>query len=130
VTEPEDDWPQEVIPNSDILFMRVHRNFVEDGELQPNAFRDQGAGMSTNWQKYCVTAEEARRRATKNPQNNGVVRLGVGPIRNIPLTVEHTPDWALEDRSHADVIGQKTAEVRMRLLDIAEWAIKLDDDNV
>lgn len=106
--------------------MRVHKMYVADGELQPGVFRDQGDGMSTNWQKYCPTPVEARAKA-KNPRDNGVIRLTVGPIRAIPLTVEHTPDVLRSDRSHTDVKGKKTAEARLKLLEIAEWALAIGE---
>jgi hypothetical protein len=46
--EPELSWPIEEIPETDELFMRVHRTFVVNGALIPGAFRDHGGGMSTD----------------------------------------------------------------------------------
>lgn len=117
-----EDWPKEEIPDRDALFMRVHRGYVDNGELQPGVFRDQGDGMSTNWQKYCPTPEEAWRQA-KSPENNGVIKLVVGPIRSIPLLVEHTPDLVRRNRSHTDIKGKKTSEVRLKLLELFEWSL-------
>jgi hypothetical protein len=90
----------------------------------PGAFRDHGHGMSTNWQKYCETPEEARSKA-KDPVANGVVTLIAGDVRQIsPLTVEHSPDRERNDRSHTDVVGEKDQEVRLKLLRVYRWAIR------
>jgi hypothetical protein len=117
------NWPVEEIPDSDDLYMRVHKMFVLEGELQPSVFRNHGDGMSTHWSKYC-TAETALTFA-KRSADNGVVSLRVGSVRAVPLSVEHTPSEVTSDRSHADVRGAKTAEARLRLLDIATWQIRL-----
>ena len=111
-------WPEEDIPDDNGLFMRAHRAFWQAGELQPGVFRDQGGGMSTNWARYCPTAEDCRSRAT-SPDDNGVVSMLTGAVRGVPLTVKHTPDVSRNDRSHTDVIGdKKAAGVRVKLLKI------------
>ena len=71
--------------------------------------------MSTNWRKYCTTAAEARSLA-RVPTDNGVVSLSVLTLRAVPLTVNHSPDEAISDRSHTDVMGEKSTEVRVKLL--------------
>jgi hypothetical protein len=116
-------WPPEAIPDEDTLYLRVHRNYFLDGELQPGVFRDHGDGMSTHWSKYCTSASAARMFA-RHPADNGVVSLLVGAVRATPLIVAHTPVQDPPDRSHADVIGLKTAEVRLRLLDLSVWEIR------
>jgi len=116
-------WPVEEIPDGDRLYMRIHKMFVIDGDLQPSAFRDHGDSMSTHWAKYYTSPAIARAFA-KRPIDNGVISLPVAPIRQIPLAVMHTPDDAVPDRSHTDVRGAKTAEVRLRLLDLAVWQIR------
>lgn len=121
----DEAWPKEDIPDVDSLYMRVHVNNTTNGELNPGAFCDKGAGMSTNWKKYCETAEQARQKA-KDPSKNGVVELGVKDVRAVPpLIVEHTPDLERRDRSHTDVFGRKDPEVRMKLLRVAQWAIRV-----
>lgn len=124
------DWAKEDIPDGDLLYMRVHKNFVRDGELQPGVFRDIGDGMSVNWQKYCPTAADARRLA-KKPEDNGVISLSsAGAVRGIatepPLRVEHTPDFEKPDRSHSEVFGEKTSAVRLALLRLKTWEIAID----
>lgn len=105
--------------------MRVHCTKIVNGEPISSAFCDIGRGMSTNWKKYCVTAEEARLKA-REPAKNGIIEFVVKAIRSIPpLSVEHTPDIERKDRSHAEVIGEKDAEVRMKLGRAFQWAIKL-----
>jgi hypothetical protein len=42
-------WEHEEIPNTDLLFMRIHRNLLyEDGTPMLGAFQDQGDSMSTD----------------------------------------------------------------------------------
>ena len=118
-------WEREKIENDQLLYMRVHRNVLKDGQLVPGVFRDQGSSMSTNWVRYCPTAEDCRQKA-KSPPDNGVVQAHAGPIRDIDtLLVEHTPVEAVDrqDRSHTCVIGEKTTEVRLDLYDIFSWAL-------
>jgi hypothetical protein len=119
-------WPKEDIPDQDTLFMRVHvNNTDEQGEPAASAFRDHGGGMSTNWHKYCPTAEEARQKAS-HPDRNGVVQFMVSAIREIPsLLVEHAPDHVRRDRSHTDVIGEKDEETRFKLRKACHWAIRV-----
>jgi hypothetical protein len=116
------DWVSEDIPNPDVLFMRVHRQYVNDGNLQPGVFRDREGAMSTHWKKYCQRAEDARLMA-KKPEDNGVVSMVAGDVRSVPLGVVHTPDIERRDRSHTDVRGEKSSEARMKLLEIVRWEI-------
>lgn len=114
-------WPQELIPDKDELFMRVHRNWTLNGNPIPGAFRDHAGGMSTDWAKYS-TPEETLRRALKNPERNGVVKLQVSEVRAIPnQTVVHTPE--VTNRAHTDVLGVKDEEVRLKLTRIYTWII-------
>jgi hypothetical protein len=103
-------WPQEDVPDSDHLYMRVHRVFEVDGELQPGVFRDhppkgESRAMSTDWSKY-ATPEETLRRA-KSPSDNGVIGMVVGDpwrpgpeYRALSLAREPVPHRCLrEERS-------------------------------
>ncbi|HVA18425.1 MAG TPA: hypothetical protein VMV59_12005 [Candidatus Dormibacteraeota bacterium] len=118
-------WPAEVIPDSDFVFMRAHRDHFPGGKLAPGLFRQRGGGMSVDWEKYS-TPEETKNRA-KQPADNAVVKLSAAGIRAIqPLRVEHTPDYP-ENRSHSDVFDMPTdeslVEVRVRLLRITDVVI-------
>jgi hypothetical protein len=117
-------WDVENIPDGDFVFMRVHKSNFLNGELIPGAFRDQGAGMSTDWGKYS-TAEQTRNRAGRSkPSDNGVIKLSVAGIRGIEtLSVVHEP--LTDNRAHAEVFGEKTTRARMLLNRLVEWAIKL-----
>lgn len=116
-------WEPELIPDPDRLFMRVQKTFVRNGEVIPGVFRDQGDGMSTDWEKYS-TAEQARGRA-RVPADNAIVALVVGDVRSVPLSVDHTPDEALKNRAHTDVRGEKSPEVRLKLLRLRQpgWVV-------
>ena len=117
-----EDWPSEHIPDHDVLYMRVHRSYIRNGQLTPGVFRDQGDAMSVNWQRYCETPEAARQLA-KIPAENGVVQLIAGEVRAVPLAVVHTPDRESGVRSHADVRGAKTTEVRAKLMMRFRWCL-------
>jgi hypothetical protein len=125
------EWPEEVIPDDNALYMRVHKTHVQNGVLLPGVFRDVDGGMSVNWQKYCATAAAARRLA-KNPKDNGVISFArAGDIRSIPtkpaLQVEHKPDFEKLDRSHSEVFGdKKAAGVRVALLKLLHWEIPIE----
>jgi len=76
--------------------------------------------MSTDWERYSTPTETLQR--ASEPSKNGVIQLGAGSVRVIEgLTVEHTP--ILANRAHTDVFGEKTPEVRLRLMRVAQWAI-------
>ena len=114
-------WPIEPIPDADNVFMRAHRMYFREGELQPGVFRAQGDGMSVDWDKYS-TAEETKKRAGKNPHDNAVVRMCAGRIREIAgLRVEHQPDRVGQNRAHSNVLGLPAhstpdlVEVRLKL---------------
>ena len=102
--------------------MRVHRDYAPDGQLAPGVFRDIGRGMSTDWQKYS-TAEETRARA-KVPLKNGVISLVSGGVRTCGMSVEHAP--ISNNRAHTEVIGEKTTEVRFKLLRLAQWVLPFE----
>ena len=116
------EWPVEDIPGGDHLYMRAHKQFLREGRLKPGAFRDHGGGMSTDWSEYS-TPDETRQRA-RIPEDNGVLDLPVGEVREITLRVDHAP--LPDNRSHTDVVGEKNSEVRLKLGRIA--TIVLDTD--
>jgi hypothetical protein len=118
------NWPSELIPDEDYLFLRVHwRRFRKSGEIGPSAFENKPTetdGMSTDWEKYS-TAQESQGRAT-TPSDNAIIRLNVAKIRKIPgQTVVHTPIQRGDpicppgNRAHTDVVGEKSPEIRTRL---------------
>lgn len=112
----------EQIPDADPLYMRAHKNYFRDGELAPGVFRDHGAGMSTDWSRYATPADTRNRRRV--PADNAVLSLVVGGVREIPgLAVQHTPQ--LDNDAHTDVFGEKTPEVRRKLLRICRIVLPL-----
>jgi hypothetical protein len=122
-------WPIESIPNEDGVFMRAHRQHFANGEVRPGVFRPQDGGMSVNWEKY-ASAEDTKRQATRNAQDNAVLKLSVRAIRDIPpLKVEHTPQP--NNRAHTDVNGlplkgEECTRVRLSLSRIAKTVIPLE----
>jgi hypothetical protein len=59
------DWPIEPVPDADLLFMRVHRNYIQNGKPNVGVFINHGEGaqegMSTDWSKYS-TPEQTKKR--------------------------------------------------------------------
>jgi hypothetical protein len=130
-------WPKEDIPDNASVFMRIHKNFIVGGDVTPNTFRDQGPGMSVDWNEYS-TPLETRNRA-RTPSANAVISMIAAEIRKIDaLTVEHTPIQEnsfdeegrplAPNRAHSEVIGQKTPEVRVKLSRIWAWEIRLAEN--
>lgn len=129
------EWQAEEIPDTDDLYLRVHRNHLLDGELDFAAFRDQEPppgvvgkkGMSTHWSKYADPDWIVQNRA-RSPKDTGIVRLNVGEVRRIPrLSVEHTP--RPDDRSHTDVYGPKDTQSRLLLMRASRWVMRVPPKN-
>ncbi len=78
-------WDTETIPDKDVLYKRIHENHIEDGEVMPITFKEQGKhdnkGMSTDWKKYS-TPKETKLRA-RSPKKNGVVSFVTGDLRDL-----------------------------------------------
>ena len=111
-------WPIEEIPDADSVFMRAHRDYFRDGELQPGVFKPHGKGMSVNWDRY-ASPDQTKKQASKNRDHNAVISMPVVEIRKIDdFRVEHTP--APTNRAHSDVFGLPKGvqlnEVRVLLL--------------
>ncbi len=103
--------------------MGIHKNLLTpDGDVPPNAFRDHGGGMSTDWSKYSTPAKTRERRP--KPTENLVVQMEVGRVRGIAgQSVEHSP--LLENRAHTDVLGEKDTEARVMLRRAAAIVVPL-----
>lgn len=116
-------WKVEPIPDTDSLFLRVHRANIDGAELRPRAFEPHGQGVSTNWSKYS-NPKDTRDSVgphpdtgkPRDPLNYGVAQFSVKFVRNVPkLTVKHTP--LPEIRAHTDI--------RFALADKEEMRVKL-----
>lgn len=116
---------EEIIPNQDDLFMRVHKNsLIPYDKLHPGVFRDHNGGMSTNWSRYADanTTKEQARLYGRDPNNYGVIEMNVGNIRGIEnQEVIHNP--RPENRAHTNVVGEKTERARTIFYRISLWAI-------
>ena len=123
-------WTVEPIPDADHIFMRAHRIHFRNGELQPGVFRQQGNGMSVDWEKY-ATPQETRTRAAK-PLENAVIAARAGRVRQTgDLRVLHDPDPEHLNRAHSNVLGlpvhgsPELVEVRIKLLRISSVVLPL-----
>jgi hypothetical protein len=115
------------IPDQDLLFFRIHKDWFKNGEIKPGAFQDRGEhpclrGMSVDWERYC-TAETSLRRA-RNPRVNGIVSLQTGSVRELPgIDVDHDP-YVL-NRAHSHVNGEKDTEIRLKLARLCRWVVQI-----
>jgi hypothetical protein len=119
-------FPIEDIPDADSVFMRAHRTYFRDGDLQPGVFTSkEGTGMSVDWDKYS-SKEETKQRA-KDPDKNAVISLSVGGIRGIDqLDAVHRPEP--ENRAHSEVdlpTNEELTEIRFKLNRLAQTVIPL-----
>jgi|AntRauTorcE11897_2_1112592.scaffolds.fasta_scaffold50075_2 hypothetical protein len=125
-----DEFEREEIPDEDRLYMRVHKNWIRDGDLNPGTFRNNQGGMSTDWSKYS-DPERTKDRVInyeKDPDNYGVLSMNVGQVLDIPdQVIIHKP--LDENRSHTDVEGVKKTRQRVLYLEIINWEITLPDLN-
>ena len=122
------EFLKEQIPDEHDPFMRIHKTWINEGEIIPHAFTNRNDGMSTNWSKY-ADAVLTREQATlygKDPNNYGIVDLSVAAVREIPnQEVEHDP--LPENQAHTNVIGEKNEEARLKLKEISDWVIKFKE---
>ena len=129
-------WAKEHIPSNDVLFYRIYKSHVDDGEVMPGCFREKGngesKGMSTDWSRYS-TAEQSKERA-KTPSYNGIISFITGDIRGLSLTVAHDPienhPSLPNNRAHTNISGIgneriKKTETRLKLTQKYKWEIKI-----
>jgi hypothetical protein len=129
-------WPTEQIPDVDLLFMRVHKNDIQNGQPIPGVFKNRGEGeqegMSTDWSKYS-TPEQTKLRAINQAWRGGVIQIVVGEVRKVPRqTVEHAP--LRENRAHTNVKGPKKGgiegtQIRYLFMRTWSWAIKYEGES-
>ena len=127
MADEELGYPVEIIPDSDSVFMRAHRNHVRDGEFGPGVFRAHAGGMSVDWDKYS-SADATRERGKQSRENYAVIQMGVRGIRAIKgLDVKHSPE--ANNRAHSNVDlpegREDVTEVRLHLGRLAEIVIPL-----
>jgi hypothetical protein len=128
-------WPIEDIPDVDLLFMRVHKSDIQNGNPIPGVFRNRGTGdqegMSTDWNRHS-TAEQTKLRANRPEWRGGVIEMSVGAVRKIPhQNVVHAP--LPDNRAHTNVKGLKSGgvegtQVRYLFMRVWRWAIEYKDD--
>ncbi|MCK5135112.1 MAG: hypothetical protein KAR19_04930 [Bacteroidales bacterium] len=118
-------YAPEDIPDEAQLFLRVSPKLVEEDIILPDAYSDHHGAMSTNCEKYSTPEDTRKMTKRGDPKSYTVLSLNAGKIRSIdatPQVVEHTP--RNHNRAHTDVIGKKTARVRIQFSRIAETVLK------
>ncbi len=105
----------EEIPDSGLVFRRIHHVFfdAETGHISSGAF--DGHEMSVNWGQYATAEGTALQDATANTV--AVVSLLTGFCRTVEQTVVHDP--LPDNRAHSLVRGRKSKPVKQRLRDAA-----------
>lgn len=123
------------IPDSDLVYMRIHKINIDTSiddpkeSIRPVAFDPRGDGLSVDWSAYS-TPQKTKDRA-KIPADNGVISMPIDKIREIPLLeVKHTPDALRNNYSHAEIMGilpRKPSDmgIRVKLMDMCKWEIPL-----
>ena len=139
-------WEREDhVPDDDHLYCYVHKSMAKE-KPSKRAFQNTpstGNNLSSDWSKYS-TPEQTRARLAKQkklgkdgnykeefkrPEDYYVVQLRVGHIRTeiSSQQIEHDPIQGNPDipdnLAHTIIIGEKDEEVRLKFVDIAEWAI-------
>lgn len=119
-------WPIEEIPDGDSLYMRAHKSYYKDGELQPGVFRERNGSISVDWNKY-ATPVQTQSRAQNHPLRNSVIALMAGQVRLIErMSVVHDPindplvpgyPW----RAHSGLRGLPNDELRTEVR-VLLWA--------
>ena len=129
-------WPTEEIPDTDVLYYRVHKTrYLETSralpadtpkdELPPNLFKFIKGDLSVDWSKY-ATPQESKDRA-RVPADNGIVEFEVGDARAQVHKVVHTPEQ--NNRAHSSVRGDEP-KVRITLSRIAQWTIGFGPESI
>jgi hypothetical protein len=125
-------FPVEEIPDANSVFMRAHKAYFRDGQLEPGVFTSkEGPGMSVDWDKYS-SKEETQRRA-KSPSDNAVISLSVRGIRAIDaLDVKHLPEADNQAHSEVDLPDKREelTEIRLLLRRLALIVIPLADSSI
>ena len=121
-------WETEEIPNQDLLFMHIHRQWLhDDGSISAGAFQNRPTkddGMSTNWEKY--SSARATKERARSPEDNAVVKMLAVNAGDIPgQTITHTPQQT--NRAHTDIFGEKNPEARVLFGRIVEIVIGIDE---
>ncbi len=118
-------WERESIPDGDLLHRRVHRKLINaSGGIRAGAFTDYKGDMSTDWSKYASPQETSRRGTGFHREEFAVVSILVGEVRHLGQLVEHDP--LPENRAHTNVIGEKNAEVRLKLARMCRIVITME----
>lgn len=119
-------WPTDDIPDDDIVFRRVHRQWRSrktPSGISAAAFVGTRNGglyeLSTDWSKYS-NAQEARDRA-QDPAVNGVAAFVVGNVRQIPgQKVVHNPiqgvPGEVDNQAHSLVVANNHEDPEIQRL--------------
>lgn len=140
-------WENESIPDTDKVYCFIHSLSnvnSKTGKPRAAAFHNtpkQGDNLSCDWEKYS-TPHETRLRIGKqfktgttefkNPELFGVIEFKTGVLRmeDYRQKVEHNPIFnhpeiigTPNNRAHSIIIGEKDEEIRLKMVEIAQWVI-------
>jgi hypothetical protein len=117
-----DSIEPEFIPNSDLLFCRVHRTQFNSRENRIMRTVFEKPNQSVDWSKYSTPEQTIARHAT--PQVlRGVASIAAGKCRSLGQDVVHDPLGSEtpggRNDAHAEIRGQKSGEISSKLRDAA-----------
>lgn len=138
---PLSTFPIEEIPNSGLIYCRIHTVNIDHEEPDPYkkikliAFDPHPKGstqMSTNWNKYSTPLE--LQQLAKVPEKNGIVSFVVEDVRKTPypLHVIHDPILTEHFKNQAHTLVLDIPErkndigIRVKLRDICSWEIPIE----
>lgn len=138
IDSEENIIPVEHIPNSHLLFYRIHKNNTyPNGSPMPVAFVERGddndRGMSTDWSKYSNPQETKNRSNNPDKSKIGVLSFEVKKVRQISYQeVLHAPQrgnpahtnikWNIDRRDKT-----QKEEIRKKYMKIYRWVINFDN---
>ena len=140
-------WENETIPDTDKVYCFIHSIAnvnSKTGKPRAAAFYNtpkQGDNLSCDWEKYSTPQETKARIGQqlkvgttefKNPNLFGIVEFIISILRNEEYNqqVNHDPIFNSPEiigipnnRSHSIIIGEKDEEIRLKMVEIANWII-------
>jgi hypothetical protein len=126
-------WPTEGLPPDAWFFRRAHSTFHTKGRPNRGAFKGPDSELTVYWAKY-ATAKETRHGDPQRAAEYAVLALRLSdlPLRELGLTITHTPNGAGTgnvklDRAHCDIAGNLTPEARDRLLEKSHLIIPIEE---
>ena len=110
----------EIIPGSDLLLCRVHKNHFNVAENRVLSIVFKNTNQSADWSKYSTPEQTASRHKSPN-LIRGVASLTAQSCRDANQDVVHDPkgdeDPDGPNPAHSEIRGEKSLEIKCKLRD-------------